>query len=212
MIFTKVSHCKSVKEIWDKLRNIYEGDTKVKEINIQTYRGQFEQLKMKEDETIAAYFLRVDEMVNVIIGLREEIKESVIVQKILRSLPMRFNPKISALEERLDLNSISMDELHGIFTTYEMRTEQENLDLKEATFKESKRSKKKKEQQEEYSSNNDLSEDDEEVANFVKRLNKGTDGRYRGKLPLICFNCDGIGHFYNKFPHKKRRNDEVYSK
>jgi hypothetical protein len=36
---------------------------------------------------------------------------------------MRFDPKISTLEERSDLNSISMDELHGIFTTYEMRTE-----------------------------------------------------------------------------------------
>jgi hypothetical protein len=50
------------------------------------------------------------------------------------------------------------------------------------------------------------------VVNFVKRLNKGTNGRYRGKLPLICFNCDGIGHFANKFPHKKKRNDEGYSK
>jgi hypothetical protein len=55
-------------------------------------------------------------------------------------------------------------------------------------------------------------EDDEEVANFIKRLNKGTNGRYRGKLPLICFNCDGIGHFSNKCPHKKKRNDEGYSK
>jgi hypothetical protein len=36
---------------------------------------------------------------------------------------MRFDPKISALEERADLDSISMDELHGIFTAYEMRTE-----------------------------------------------------------------------------------------
>jgi hypothetical protein len=62
--------------------------------------------------------------------LGEEIKEFVIVQKVLRSLPMRFDPKISSLEERPDLKSISMDELHGIFTTYEMRTEQENLDIK----------------------------------------------------------------------------------
>jgi hypothetical protein len=60
---------------------------------------------------------------NEIIGLREEIEKYVIVQKVLRSLPMRFNPKISTLEEILDLNSISMDELHGIFIAYEMRTE-----------------------------------------------------------------------------------------
>jgi hypothetical protein len=144
--------------------------------------------------------------------LGEEIKESVIVQKVLRSLPMRFDPKISALEERSDLNSISMDELHGIFTAYEMRTEQENPDIKEAAFKASKKSKQKGRQKEEHSSSSDVSEDDEEVANFVKRLNKGTDGRYRGKLPLICFNCDGIGHFANKCPYKKKRNDEGYSK
>jgi hypothetical protein len=43
---------------------------------------------------------------------------------------MRFDPKISTLEEITDLNSISMDELHGIFTPYEMRIEQENPDLK----------------------------------------------------------------------------------
>jgi hypothetical protein len=50
------------------------------------------------------------------------------------------------------------------------------------------------------------------VAIFVRRQNKGTDGRYRGKIPLICFNCDGIGHFANKCPHKKKRNDEDDSK
>jgi hypothetical protein len=167
---------------------------------------------MKEDEDITTYFLRVDEIVNAIIGLGEEIEESIIVQKILRSLPMRFNPKISTLEERLDLDSINMDELHGIFTAYEMRTEQENPDVKEASFKASKRSKQKKKEQEEYSSSSDVSKDDEEVANFVKRLNKGTNDRYRDKLPLICFNCDGIGHFANKCPHKKKRNNEGYSK
>jgi hypothetical protein len=76
---------------------------------------------MKEDENIVAYFLRFDEIVNVVLGLGEEIKDYVIVQKVLRSLPMRFDPKISTLEEREDLNSISMDELHGIFIAYEMR-------------------------------------------------------------------------------------------
>jgi hypothetical protein len=52
-IFTKVAHCKFSKEIWDKLPNIYGGDSKVKAAKLQTYRGQFKQLKMKEDENIA---------------------------------------------------------------------------------------------------------------------------------------------------------------
>jgi hypothetical protein len=53
--------------------------------------------------------------VNAIIGLGEEIEESIISQKVLRSLPMVFYPKISTLEERENLDSIRMDELHGIF-------------------------------------------------------------------------------------------------
>jgi hypothetical protein len=125
---------------------------------------------------------------------------------------MRFEPKISTLEEGSDLNSISMDKLHGIFTAYEIRTGQENPDIKEAAFKASKNSKQKGRQKEEHSSNSDVSEDDKEEANFVKRLNKGTDGRYRGKIPLICFNCDGIVHFSNKCPYKKNINDKSYSK
>ena len=69
-VFTKVAHC-TAKEIWDKIWNIYEGDSKVKTTKLQTYRGQFKQLKMKEDEDIAAYFLRVNETVKAIIGLGE---------------------------------------------------------------------------------------------------------------------------------------------
>jgi hypothetical protein len=71
---------------------------------------------------------------------------------------MVFDPKISALEERVDLDSISMDELHGIFTTYEMRIEQENPDIKEPTFKSSKRPKQKgKEKEKEHKSSSDIS-------------------------------------------------------
>ena len=45
IVFVKVIHCETTKEIWDKLKNIYEGDDKVKGVKLQTYRGQFENLK-----------------------------------------------------------------------------------------------------------------------------------------------------------------------
>ena len=53
---------------------------------------------MKEDEEITSYFLLVDTIVNAMRGLGEKIETSVIVQKILISLPMSFDPKISSLE------------------------------------------------------------------------------------------------------------------
>ena len=37
----KVMHCTLAKEIGDKLKNVYEGDEKIKEAKLQTYRGQF---------------------------------------------------------------------------------------------------------------------------------------------------------------------------
>ena len=46
-VFTKVMQCTSAKQAWDKLRIIYEGESKVKESKLQTYKGQFESLKMK---------------------------------------------------------------------------------------------------------------------------------------------------------------------
>jgi hypothetical protein len=61
--------------------------------------------------------------VNGIKILGEDVDESIIVKKVLRSLPMRFDPNISTLEDRTNLDSISMDELHGIFASYEMRKE-----------------------------------------------------------------------------------------
>ena len=121
--FVKVMHCTSVKEIWDKLKYVYKGDGNVKGAKLQTYKRQFEYFTMKEDEDIVAYFLQVDEIVNTMRGLGEKIENPALVQKILRSLPMRFDSKVSSLEERKDLDKLSMDELHGILTAYEMTME-----------------------------------------------------------------------------------------
>jgi hypothetical protein len=55
--FVKVMHRTSTKEIWDKLKNVYEGDGKVKGENLQTNRRQLKYLTMKEEEEYASYFL-----------------------------------------------------------------------------------------------------------------------------------------------------------
>jgi hypothetical protein len=78
---------------------------------------------MKEDKDIASYLLWVDVIVNNIKVLIVEFYDLVVVQHVMRSLPMRFDPKISTLEEITYLDPLSMDKIHGIFTTYEMRIE-----------------------------------------------------------------------------------------
>ena len=70
--FFKGINYASAKEMWDKLATIYQGDTKFQEAKLQTYRIQFKSLKMGEGEDVAAYFQRVEEIVNTMRGLGEK--------------------------------------------------------------------------------------------------------------------------------------------
>jgi hypothetical protein len=186
--FVKVMHLETAKVMWDKLISSYEGNEKVKDAKLQTYRLKFEQLKMNEDETISKYFLRVEELVNAMTSLGEKIEEPFLFQKILRSLLDKFNSKVSAIEELSDLKTLSIDQLLGTLTAYEMRINKDKSSTREASFKADK---------------NIDSELDDIEAKFVRRLKIGS-GKYHGKLPFKCFNCGKIGHFASKCPHQKK--------
>jgi hypothetical protein len=54
-------------------------------------------------------------------SLGEKIEEPSLVQKILRSLPVRFNPKVSTIEELNDLKDLDFDQLLGTLTAYKIR-------------------------------------------------------------------------------------------
>ena len=48
---------------------------------------------------------------------------------------MKYESKVSTLEEQDDLKKVTVDEVHGILTTYEMRTGQDKKSKKEVVFK-----------------------------------------------------------------------------
>jgi hypothetical protein len=82
---------------------------------------------MKDEEKFASSLLCVDEIVNTVRRLGETVAKPMIVQKVSRLLPLRFDANIFSIEEIKDLDRLIMDELHGILTAYEMRTEKEKL-------------------------------------------------------------------------------------
>ena len=45
--------CKTTKHAWEKFKTVQEGASKFKQSKLQTYKGQFESLKIKEEENIA---------------------------------------------------------------------------------------------------------------------------------------------------------------
>ena len=80
--------------MWDKLKNIYEGNEKVKKEKLQTYSGQLETIKMREEENIASYLLQLDEIINVMKGIGVQFFYKAVVQKGLKTLPPRFESKV----------------------------------------------------------------------------------------------------------------------
>eukprot|EP00253_Pinus_taeda_P028481 PITA_28481 len=100
--FVKVMQFKSAKEIWDKIVLSYEGDDQVKRAKLQTLRIQYENIKMYNDESVANYVLRVDEIVNCMKNLGEEVKEAAVVEKVLRSLSLGHYATKCPHKDRID--------------------------------------------------------------------------------------------------------------
>ena len=75
---------------------------------------------MEEDESFDEFYAKLKDIVNSAFNLRETIPEPKIVRKVLRSLPERFNAKITAIEESKDIDEIPLSELVGNLQTYEL--------------------------------------------------------------------------------------------
>ena len=71
--FVKVMQLNTTKEIWDKIILSYEGDEKVKSAKLKTLRIDYENLKMHNDESVANFFLHLDDVVNRMRNLGETI-------------------------------------------------------------------------------------------------------------------------------------------
>jgi hypothetical protein len=75
---------------------------------------------MLEDESIQDYHLNILDIENSIESLGEKISNEKLVRKILRSLPKRFDMKVTAIEEAQDISSLKVDELIGSLQNFEI--------------------------------------------------------------------------------------------
>ncbi|CAM8903043.1 unnamed protein product [Rhodiola kirilowii] len=119
-VFKLIANCEIAKEACDTLRTAYEGTDKVRNSRMQMVTTKFEDLKMKEEETIVEFNTRVLDLLNEAAALGKPIEEERIASKVLRSLPQRFAMKVTAIEEMHDITCLKLEDLMGSLRTYEM--------------------------------------------------------------------------------------------
>ncbi|KAL8128006.1 hypothetical protein AgCh_014799 [Apium graveolens] len=120
-MFEKVATAAKAKEAWKILQNNFKGIDKVKKLRLQTLRGEFEALKMKETESVQDYFTRVSQVVNQMKQFGEKIDDVRINEKILRSLNTKLRFVGVTIEEASDIDTMQVDPLMGSLQAYAER-------------------------------------------------------------------------------------------
>ncbi|XP_043804903.1 uncharacterized protein LOC122721374 [Manihot esculenta] len=120
-IFSKIMSLGSAKAIWDFLKDEYKGDERIKGMKVLNLIREFEMQHMKESETVKAYVDRLSGIANKVRILGAELTDNRIVQKILVSLPERYEATIASLENTKDLTKISLTELVSSLQAQEQR-------------------------------------------------------------------------------------------
>jgi hypothetical protein len=120
-IFTRIMSRKTVKSIWDYLKEEYAGDERIRGMQVLNLIRDFELQKMKESETIKEYSDRLLGIANKIRLLGSEFSDSRIIEKILVTVPERYEATVTTLENTKDLSKISLAELLNSLQAQEQR-------------------------------------------------------------------------------------------
>jgi hypothetical protein len=79
--FEKVAKATTSKQAWEILASIFKGDERVRRVRLQTLRGEFKALHMKDGESVFDYFLRLLVIVNGLKRNNEKLDDIQVIEK-----------------------------------------------------------------------------------------------------------------------------------
>lgn len=124
--FDKITGATTSKEAWDILDKSFKGDAKLLKIRLQTLRRQYGLLQMEAQESVADYFTRLLTLTNSMKSYGETITDVSVVEKVLRTLSLRFDHVAVAIEESKNLKTMKIEELQGSLEAHEQRMNERN--------------------------------------------------------------------------------------
>ena len=83
--------------MWNKLKDIYGGDDNVRRAKVESLRGEFDQMRIREDENVVKYVERIKASISAIRASGEEIKEETILSKIIKTLLPIYVVRVSII-------------------------------------------------------------------------------------------------------------------
>jgi predicted aspartyl protease len=120
-IFTRIMSLKSAKDVWDYLKKEYAGDERIRGMQSLNLIREFELQRMKDSETIKEYSDKLLGIVNKVRLLGTTFSDCRIVEKILVTVPERYEASITTLENTKDLSKITLAELINALQAQEQR-------------------------------------------------------------------------------------------
>nr|KYP41595.1 hypothetical protein KK1_037041 [Cajanus cajan] len=121
IIFTRIMNLNSAKDIWNYLKSEYQRSEQTKGMKALNLAREFEMQSMKETETIKSYADKLLSIANKVRLLGKDFSDERIVQKILVTVPEKYESKILALKESKDLSKITLGELVNALQAQEQR-------------------------------------------------------------------------------------------
>jgi len=119
-MFRLISTCTVAKDAWEILRTTHEGTSKVRMSRLYLLTTKFENLRSKDYESIHDFHKNILDIANTSSDLGEKKSDEKLVRKILKSLPQRFDMKVTAIEESQDISNKKVDELIRSLQTFEL--------------------------------------------------------------------------------------------